>query len=305
MNLYDNRTSAMLNTISDKGILFQPFTNLKLKRNCYTPYTPFFSQSEMSIIINYYAMYKGYHVYNASNYRIDTLVSRAEHTLVHVSAVTYYDFLCSNALLINGNDILKYVYSKDIRLAKKLESFIGKYTSINTMDDILNACNLANPIAISILIKDATNCYGIIKRSNNTAISANYYGVTVSGCFESVDMESRQPIAHCVARETYEELGLHVELDDIHIHGIAFSRDKLQPIFLCDALIDGNWDELISTMVNAKDYQSEIQHFFSIPKDRLMLVKQYKMTEAAQVHVDLNLISSEPVYEDINTYLCH
>ena len=122
----------------------------------------------------------------------------------------------------------------------KYSSFLGtnlKHSESKGISNTLNP-NYGNIIAISVLIKDTLGKYLLVKRSNKVKVSRNIIGVSATGSLLWSDLYESDPIRHSVKKELSEELSLKVEDYQISICDFYISKDKLQPVFICNVLVD-------------------------------------------------------------------
>lgn len=104
------------------------------------------------------------------------------------------------------------------------------YTALNP--------NYSNIIAISVLVKDTLGRYLLVRRSNKVMVSADVLGVSVTGSLLWSDLDKPDPIKHSVKKELLEELSLRVYDYQISICDFYISNDKLQPVFICNVIVE-------------------------------------------------------------------
>lgn len=129
--------------------------------------------------------------------------------------------------------------------------------------DVLRIRSLANPIAVSLLLRDTRGRPGVIQRASGPNVSSADYCATVTGSVNGADFAWTDPFLHCAQREMQEELG--VRGVDLVFDGIIIVRQKLQPVFLYEGMVDTTWEDLASTIAGAPDYQRESAAFLAIP----------------------------------------
>jgi len=230
--------------------------------------------------------------YNGVSVRLDRVTEKN----FEISKVGFFDFILTNNLYHNRKKFLNYSIcnSDKVALVNKIINIV-EINGLNDFSDVVDNSNLANIIAVSILIEDKNGNVGIVKRSKNVLISSGFFSSTVTGSLNEQDFKNRNPLLACAKREIEEELGL----TDIELQykSIVMSKKKLQPIVLYNAKLNVSWEDIIKDIKNAKEYSSEINIFYSVPviniKD-FMFIENF--TDAVKYHLCLKY---KEKYEDI------
>lgn len=232
----------------------------------------FFSEEEIKRILRDYFP----NAYNSNNVRLEGIHFKNGMYFATLSKTDFFSLLCSN--IIYRKKLLETVDKEKILLFKK--------NNVNDMS-VLDNNFFSNNLAVSVLISDTNNKYLLVKRASSLAIGANYFGVSVTGGIDDVDLESNDPFRSAVIREVLEELNIDVKPKDIIINGIYIGSEKLQPIVICRIYLKK--DIIISDILNGKDSLKENEEFFLYSKDDLLKINNYTMTEAAKFQIELEI----------------
>jgi len=195
-------------------------------------------------------------LYNGKAVRLDKIIENDEYYDFFISEISYFDSLTSNILYQKYWNKLPEFNSNEIEL--KINNIIEciKNDGIYDFNSVINNKYLANSIAVSILVEDINNNYGMVYRNNNLAIGAGLLSVTVTGSLDDKDFNCVDPVLSCIERELNEELGIKVY--DCTLEYIAISKTKLQPIFIINAKLKDSWENVKKNFSSAIDYTKEI-----------------------------------------------
>ncbi len=230
-------------------------------------------------------------LYNGKAVRLDKIIENDEYYDFFISEISYFDSLTSNILYQKYWNKLPEFNSNEIEL--KINNIIEciKNDGIYDFNSVINNKYLANSIAVSILVEDINNNYGMVYRNNNLAIGAGLLSVTVTGSLDDKDFNCVDPVLSCIERELNEELGIKVY--DCTLEYIAISKTKLQPIFIINAKLKDSWENVKKNFSSAIDYTKEIKNFCIVSIDQMKnLMNKSEMTDAAQFHID-NVIKNK------------
>lgn len=227
---------------------------------------------------------KGSHLFNGEVTRLDRFIEYRDCIDIYISPLTYFDSLVTNMLYHKYFEkVLELGDTKEERIIKSSICRIAE-AGVFDFESIIDNENLANTIAVSCLIADASGRYGLVSRNQKVAIGKGLMGVTVTGAVDGIDYVTDDPILSCVKREAKEELG--VMISDAKVRSIVISSKKLQPIFIVDAFINDTWENILRAIPNSTDFSSENENFHIVPPKKLMLFAQsYPMTDAARYHL--------------------
>jgi len=188
-----------------------------------------------------------------------------------ISRISFLDALTTN-LAIDSCQAFRGAGRRDARaghrqvareLKLRLRSQIRAEGPLRDASDVLRIRSLANPIAVSVLLRDTQGRPGIIRRAGGPNVSSADYCATVTGSVNDADFARADPFLHCAQRETREELGV----GDVNLvfSGIVIVRQKLQPVFLYEGAVSAAWEDLASTIAGAPDYQRESAALLAVP----------------------------------------
>lgn len=238
-------------------------------------YRSIFTDDEVSTIVGEY----GGRRFNGATVRIGSarLDANGKVERLELEASHYYDLLATNLAIHANTD----AWSPE---SQRLVDHLRDKLDLKALEDdplgILSYEFLANDLAVSLLLQDGNGNFLLTQRSSAVALSADFYGVSVTGAIDPADLGDMRPIACCCAREAREELGLEISPEEISVRGLFVGPRKLQPIAICDARVKsledvaGNYEILQTTLV---------------PRTRLAPVLEQQMTEAARFHIGLHL----------------
>lgn len=205
-----------------------------------------------------------------------------------ISRVSFLDALTTN-LAIDPCRAVHDSKQRDTRgdreraaheLVSRLRSQVRAEGPFRDAADVLRVRKLANPIAVSVLLRDAQGRPGVVRRSSVPHVSSASYCATVTAGVSSTDFAEADPFLHCAQRETQEELGVD-ELDLI-FDGIVIARQKLQPVFLYKGTMNAVWEDLAPTIAGAPDYHRESAALLAIPPAEISrAVAHLHLTDAA------------------------
>lgn len=150
--------------------------------------------------------------------------------------------------------------------------------------------HLANPLAVSCLLANATGRLGVVRRSSRAAVSSGQWATTVAGTVTMADVMpagGEHPVFRCARREALEELG--IELPELQWDGLVVSRQKLQPVALVFGRLARSWEELALIIPRARDWRFENTAIYAMPPDLVPLaVRRLVFTDAAAYHLWLH-----------------
>ena len=258
-------------------------------------FVSYFDSVEYNKLMEYFLQDKKKRLFNGVNTRLDSIIHEDGGDILTISNIQYFDYMTSNILLLHKQNIIEYfTRRKEFELVMRLHDFYQECEKYSTIREILDAKWLANQAAIGMLIKDRNGKYGIVKRGRHMAVSAGFWGVSVSGCIEDDDFNADNPIIKCCLREAKEELNINLLSEDIRIRGISFDKNKLQPIILCDGVVNDTWGNMLENCLGGEEYDLEVSGIYPMDKNELSELLRYSnMTEAARVHIQLHAIKGK------------
>lgn len=255
-------------------------------------FVSFFNEEEYNKLMGYFLQDKNKTLFNGVNTRLDSIVHEADGDILTISNIHYFDYMTSNILLLHKHNLVEYFSRcREKYMISRLYEFYQECEKYCTIHEILAAKWLANQAAIGMMIQDRNGKYGIVKRGKNMAVSAGFWGVSVSGCIENEDFNSENPIIRCCLREAKEELNIDLLSRDVRVRGISFDKNKLQPIILCDGVVNDTWEHILDDCNSGEEYELEVSGVYPMNKAELSDVLRYQnMTEAARVHIQLHAL---------------
>lgn len=255
-------------------MLKKELNNITIKKSNTTEFISPYSEKEKEAILNCLIDEKA-NITNEINIRLDSIDELDEKIELQLSRTSFYDLLTTN-LSVNCN----------IQTTDKVKNLFTKDGQPKTIENLLSRNYLSNALAVSVLIRDKNGYYLFSKRNSKVAISPNITSVSVTGAVNDKDFEKQNPILSCVKRETYEELGLILTDEQINIKMIVAGEKKLQPVVLCDVIIQNDLTEITKKANDNKKYLEENTRLSIVPSGELLqFLKCNKMTEAAIEHV--------------------
>lgn len=253
-----------------------------------TNYQSLLTTDEKSIIIEHYRTFKKGNLHNGYCVRLEDMYN----DILNISLITFYDFVITTAIRLDFNSF--YNYLKDIKDEKALKIVHKLYDyfkslKINSFKDVIKQNNLANVLAISLMVKCSDDRYLIVQRNNKNILGNGIYSVSVTGAVDGLDFESSNPIISCAWRELYEELGLMVDENDFTIKELAMGKMKKQPTAIVNVstLLDSK--SIITQSKYAKDFNKELSNIVALNKEELFLLlvnKDVNLTEVARHHIN-------------------
>lgn len=263
--------------------------NVKVIKNDSSKFNCPYSEEEKQVISNIFKGNRNVELFNGINVRLDGVINLNDISELYVSKTSFFDLISTNLLLFNYKKWINIVDDKDKKLIEREKELFDADGKPKNIDDLLTRNYLSNAMAVSVLIFDNNNNYLFAKRNGNVAISANIASVSVTGAIDDVDYLNDNPITSCVKRESFEELGLHISDEQISLRMIVAGEKKLQPIVLCDVLIDENLNDEIVKIMNSITFNNENSNLVVIKKPELLgFVNSNEFTEAAIEHVKLH-----------------
>lgn len=254
------------------------------RKSTQSTFLPMLNQKNKEAIISFTK--KTNNLFNGNIVRLDSIKHSDDNVLqFDISMVTYYDSMTTNMLYHKYHDKLGQL-DDNKPVEKNIKSIINNISNmgISSFTEIINNPFLANPLAVSVMIRDIDNDYCMVRRKNNLAVGASLLSVTVTGGVDDVDYETENPIISCAKRELMEELFL--QCNDLSLDYIAISKTKLQPIAIVNGKINDKWENITTNFARATDFSNEVNGFFIIHKEQLpAFIKNNKMTDAAYFHI--------------------
>ena len=221
------------------------------KKQLHGNFKSYLLENEKKEIIEF-MLKKRSHLFNGDVIRLDKFIEYRECIDMYISPLSYFDSLVTNMLYHKYSEkALELGDTQEERIIKSSICRIAE-AGVSDFESIIDNENLANTIAVSCLIADASGKYGLVSRNQKVAIGKGLMGVTVTGAVDGTDYIMDDPILSCAKREAKEELGVMIR--DAKVCAIVISSKKLQPIFIVDAFIDDTWENIISTIPNSIDF---------------------------------------------------
>lgn len=262
------------------------------------------TNEERGILIRFYRMRNQSRLFNGRSVRLDGLTfhnvqnnewdNTKEHLVTaRISEVDFYDFIATNLTAFPANEPVRSFPQQMAALIRSIRSFtivqqvmaaVKRNGKPRTVQDVLANRSLANIVAVSVLMIDSTGRLGIVKRSQQVAVSSGHFGATCAGTVSHNDLNAEDPFLSCALREIYEEL--HITLSELHFDGIVVPKQKMQPILLYHAHLERTWEELFTEIQEARDFSFENQAFYAVPLQQAMpFTAHAHMTDAAAYQV--------------------
>jgi hypothetical protein len=220
-------------------------------------------------------------VENGTGIRLNALRDDGDATTLEISPVSFHDFISTNMLLL-GNPVIDRQVGKVLR----------RWMSYRTPAEVLGDSSLSNLLTVSVLIADAIGDIGIAERTERVAVNPGYCGVTVTATPNLEDYHSDDPLRHCVLRETMEELNID-ELHNVEFQGMIIGLQKLQPVALYSARLEGRWDDYSEDFKNAPDHELEFKRLLVMDDSELfdsMEKRDYTVVARYQIARYFNLL---------------
>lgn len=249
-----------------------------------------FTSEEKDKIIGYWAKYKSGRYFNSVNISVEDITDRGNASEVVLSKTDFYSLLISNIIRTQEIAFVEYLQEviehEEAYLIKKMQNYYASIPKVNNLHDLLVSGNMANALAISVLVRDKYDNIMLVKRTNNVAIGKNLYSVTATGAIDLNDWEAPNPIVNCAIRELHEELGLCVKVEQIKIKSIVAGCNKMQPIAILDAYVDFNLKDIDCSENSAEDFELEIEKVYVVHRNDInMILEECNFTEAAEYHL--------------------
>lgn len=251
-------------------------------------YNAFFSPTEQKSLLY---KTKGKTLFNGSIVRMVSI----DENVVTLQRARFFDFMTSNlirypnssSILSLGDRFKNFILDKNYRSKVKLESSIisaiKRHGKLRSFDDVLAVDELANAVAVSVVLRDSLGNVLLIRRGITNAITSGNFVVSATGGMSCEDLTADNPFLHAGIRETLEELGLRVNpvLTDI-----AIVKQKMQPVVFMDAVIDGSMQTFVDTIRESSGFYKENTAMYIVPHDRILsVVKGNKFTDASAFHL--------------------
>lgn len=243
-------------------------------------------------LVEQFQMHKNATYFNNKVVRLEGIETQNNITDIKLSIVDFYDFLVINIMLPQIKSFCKYLQQNEQwNLVEKsievLMDYSVKMKEKKSFLDIISDGKSTNSLAVSLLLKDEMGKYLLTQRSSSTGISDRLYSVTVTGAIDEEDLRSQNPIISCVKRELEEELGIVISSNNLDVDSIVIGINKMQPIVIVNGKIDGNIEDAICSMNEAKDYSYEIDHLMIVTKEQIRnILNKQSFTEAVKFHLE-------------------
>lgn len=259
-----------------------------IKKNISSFQLPYDSK-EKEYIANIYKGNREIDLFNGINVRLENIYDDEENTIFVISKIEFFDFIATNMLFINHEKWKNGASIERMNILNKGVKKLNEDGWPNDFFDIISRNYISNILAVSVLIRDKEENYLLVKRNYNVAISRGMMSVSVTGSLDGEDYDEINPIISCVVRETKEELGLILENNQVHVNMIVAGEKKLQPIVLCDVVVEQNLHHFVEN-INMDRFLKENIEFVIVKKNKLScILNEYTFTEAASEHIQLNI----------------
>lgn len=254
------------------------------------------SEHEQEILVKFYTLRNDVKLFNGISVRLDDLQfvdEQKKEVTASISKVGFFDFISTNLTVYPSNEPVHSLQKQFVSILRSINSFgiiqqvsseVHKNGRPTNVKDVLQNRNLANIIAVSVLIIDSHGKVGIVKRTKKVAISSGNYGSTCAGTVSEADFVEDNPFTACAIREVKEELNLTIQ--QLQFDGIVIPKQKMQPIFLYHVHLDKTWEELFPIIQQARDISFETQAFYAVPIDQLIpFAAHSQLTDTAAYQV--------------------
>lgn len=242
-------------------------------------------------IIELWMGYKNGKVFNSTNIRLDNICVDEQRVILSIGYTYFYDFLVSNIIRQQFETFKCYIEDSEINEGKELiKALENYYASIkdeyDSIQSLIKDGNMANAIAISVLVMDKNDNVMLVKRSNKVAIGKDLYSVTATGATDEKDYEDENPIKHCALRELSEELKFKIDINDLYVKAIVAGKKKMQPIAIVDAIVPFNLGDVKIEKDDAEDFEFEVDKVFICKREDIRkILEQQTFTEAGEYHL--------------------
>jgi len=268
----------------DRRVYKSPITVTDIAVASRSAYVPLLSEDEQKLILSRDGKRN---LFNGDAVRLDNLSKDGTATL---SKVHFFDFLTTNLVIKPASrskqsafsSLYDMLFSDEVkkihRLEHRVKAAVYRYQR-RSFNQILAIGELANIVAVSVLLQDSTGRYLIVHRGNKVAISSGNFATSCAGSVSKEDLQSENPFIACAKRELKEELNLECNLK---VDGVVISRQKLQPSVLLSGTLDFTFEEAYDAMIAAEDFHEENSELFAVPREKLVgIVKRHQFTDIA------------------------
>lgn len=235
---------------------------------------------------------KGKYVFNGKCIRLEN----CDVDKCQLGMVGFFDFLSTNLTLLpaskNTQSIRLSLFNlfftdetqHQYEMMLRMRDTVKQYGKLDSFDKVLGINELANIIAISVLLMDRDNNILLIQRGTRVVVSSGNFAVSSAGSLSEEDMEAVNPFLNCATREIKEELNLEVK--DLHVTELVISKQKLQPVVLVKGRIDGLFTDVTEYMISAEDFNVENEHAFSVQRGNIVdMLHHYQFTDVAAYQI--------------------
>lgn len=257
-------------------------------------YTVPLSDNDKKIIIEMWNGYKNGKYFNSINARLQDIMMLNDRVGLVLNHTDFYSLLISNIISPQIAGFKKFIEEKyqDKKNFDALKNLLSYYESLddNFTDllDLIQKGNMANALAVSVLVADCRNNVMLVKRTGNVGIGQNLYSVTATGAVDGKDLISEDPIKNCAIRELKEELNLALNKDNLKVKAIVAGKNKKQPIAIVNATVDFDLSQLILDKDKAIDYEFEVDKVSVCQKKNIdEILRKQNFTEAAEYHFQM------------------
>lgn len=223
-------------------------------------------------------LYNSY-TFNGGTGRIENVVDRGDKATIYFSKSKFYQLLTTTLLINELGDLPCKVgeYRKEVK----------ERGSLTTIHDVLNNKLLSNDVAVSVMIRDREGSYILARRGVKVSVGVTLLSTSVTGSMDDTDLKQKNPVVYTAKREILEEAQLQFKDIEVEVQGLFMGKDKLQPVFICNAEYRGVFDE--EWLDNSVLFSTENKYF---NKSTAEEIKEYRfakgrLSEAGEFHLEL------------------
>lgn len=236
----------------------------------------YFTVDEEEKLVN--DLYNRY-TFNGGTGRLEDINVWGDKAKITFSNSKFYHLL-TTTLLINRSGDLPDKAGDFIREVKERGS-------LNDIHSVLGNKLLSNDVAVSVMIRDREGSYILARRGAKVSVGVTLLSTSVTGSMDDTDLKQKNPVVYTAKREILEEAHIPCKEIEVEIQGLFMGKDKLQPVFICNAEYHGVFND--EWLDNSVLLSSENKYFNKLTEDG---VKGYRfakgrLSEAGEFHLEL------------------
>ena len=219
------------------------------------------------------------YTFNGGTGRLEDVKVGGERATVYLSTSKFYQLLTTTLLINELGDLPDKVggYIREVK----------ERGSLNDIQSVLNNRLISNDVAVSVMIRDREGSYILARRGAKVSVGVTLLSTSVTGSMDDEDLKQKNPVVYTAKREILEEAQIPFKDIDVEIQGLFMGKDKLQPVFICNAEYNGVFND--EWLDNSVLFSTENKYFNKLTAEE---IKEYRfakgrLSEAGEFHLEL------------------